>query len=102
MNRGTLGIWSLALLTFVVGDVTTTHIGLNTPGVIEANPSLVTFIDRYGTPGMIFMKVSLMLTAGVWWLALGERTTRYGIPIGLSIVGITVTTWNLYILWFAF
>lgn len=98
MNRGTVGIWSLALLTFGVGDVATTWYGLQTPGVMESNAVPALFIQQYGILGMIAMKLTFITVMYIWYLSLSDRTAGIGIPSGLAVVGTLVTVWNLSVI----
>jgi hypothetical protein len=90
-------LWALAVLFFGVGDVATTSVGLGIGGLFELGPVTSLLVEGYGLGGMVVSK--LLVFAGslcCWWLTRGPH--RLGIPLGLTLVGVSVTGWNLYLL----
>ena len=88
-------LWVFAILTFGVGDVVTTVVGLSL-GAVESHPLGDLVLGLAGVPGMIAWKAgTFVLFAG--FAALTPRQWRVGIPIGVVLWGTVVTTWNLVI-----
>jgi hypothetical protein len=90
-------LWVLVLLFFCVGDLATTRVGLSVQGVVEAGPLVATVVRAYGLAGMIAVKAA---TVGLFYGAdrLLPDPHALGIPIGLTLVGVLVTGWNLVVL----
>lgn len=90
-------LWALALLFFCVGDVTTTHAGLSISGVVEAGPVVAPLVREYGVAAMIGLKAA---TVGLFYgfaTVLPEPQSA-GVPLGLTLVGLSVTGWNLVVI----
>lgn len=86
-------LWLLVVCAFVVGDVVTTLAGLSTPGVREASPLLADAVHRHGGLALVGGKISVLAGAvPAWWVT--RSPYRWGIPVGLSVLGIAVTGWN--------
>jgi len=90
-------LWLLAVVCFGIGDLVTTAIGVQTSGVVEAGPVVGPIIAQYGVGGMASFK---LLTIGVGFGIWGAMPAphRVGVPLGLAVVGVTVTGWNAMIL----
>jgi hypothetical protein len=93
--RGTL--WGLAFLFFCVGDVATTHVGLSMQGIVEAGPIVGPVLREYGLAAMLGLKGA---TVGLFYGAARPLPAPHslGIPLGLTIVGVLVTAWNLIVI----
>ena len=93
--RGTL--WGLAFLFFCVGDVVTTHVGLSLHGVVEAGPVVAPVLREYGVAAMVGLKTA---TVGLFYATAVVLPDPHavGIPLGLAIVGVLVTAWNLVVI----
>ena len=89
--------WILALLTFVGGDVLTTLIGLRVPGVIEAHPVGLYFLELGGAAAMLAAKFSVLSISFLLYRSVPAEW-RLGVPIGLSVVGLLVTVNNLTVI----
>ena len=90
-------LWWVTLLFFCVGDVVTTHVGLSMHGVVEAGPLVAPVLREYGLAAMVVLKA---VTVGVFYgvaQAIPEPHA-VGVPLGLAIVGVLVTAWNLVVI----
>lgn len=87
-------LWATALLSFGVGDVATTHVGLKQSGIHEGNPAARGVLDAGGTPAMIVVKVAVFLAAYAAYNQAPEDH-RIGIPMGLALLGVAVVYHNL-------
>lgn len=90
-------LWVLTLLFFCVGDVTTTRVGLSIQGVVEAGPLVAPVVRTYGLAGMVGVKAA---TVGLFYGAarLLPDPHAVGVPLGLALVGVLVTGWNLVVI----
>jgi hypothetical protein len=90
-------LWWVTLLFFCVGDVVTTHVGLSMHGVVEAGPLVAPMVREYGLVAMVVLKAA---TVGLFYgvaRAIPEPHA-VGVPLGLAIVGVLVTAWNLVVI----
>lgn len=90
-------LWIVAVGFYGIGDLVTTAIGLRVSGVVEASPVVGPLLDLFGV-GTLFVLKGVTLTASyaVWHLVPDPHRT--GVPLGLAVVGVTVTGWNIVIL----
>lgn len=90
-------VWIAAVLLFGVGDVVTTSVGLATGGVAEIGPATAPLIAAYGLGAMLAVK---LLAFGVFFLLwrVVPRPHCAGVPVGLALLGLAVTAWNLVVL----
>lgn len=86
-------MWGLAILTFGVGDIYTTSIGLQQAAINESNPAAKTVLNHFGTGGMIFTKAAVFGASYIAYKNIDD-TSKSGIPIGLSLLGAGVTLHN--------
>jgi hypothetical protein len=89
-------LWVLAVLFFGVGDLLTTGIGLSVNGVSEIAPVVKVTITHYGLLALVLLKVLGITWAYALWTVV-PRPYRVGIPLGLTIIGIPVTAWNVHV-----
>lgn len=89
--------WVIAVLFFGGGDVATTIIGLGMAGPVEAGPLPGILIELYGPIAIILVKLLVFTGSYLAWRMTPEPY-RLGIPLGLGLVGIVVTAWNIHIL----
>jgi hypothetical protein len=94
-------LWVIGVLAFGVGDLATTAVGLTTEAATERNVVPALAVDRYGIVGLFGLKI---LAFGVCWLLwrVAGRPYRLGVPLGLSLLGVVATAWNLAVLFAAF
>jgi uncharacterized membrane protein len=98
MNKTHEGmIWYVAFLTWGVGDIVTTHIGLQEQGIVESNPIAEAIYDAAGTPGMMIVKLLLLLIA-LEIYRVHPDDYRKGIPIGFALLGIVIVINNVLVL----
>ena len=90
-------LWGLSLLFFCVGDLVTTHAGLSIHGVIEAGPVVAPVLREYGIAAMVGLKAATMVLFYGLALALPDPHA-VGVPLGLTLVGVFVTGWNLLVI----
>lgn len=91
-------LWGIAGLTFIVGDVATSIIGLYKYGMVEYNSIPNTVLSAAGITGLIMLKVvTIALLYALTKLVPPEW--RVGVPVGLIIVGSVVTLWNIHLLY---
>lgn len=86
-------LWAGAILTFGVGDLATTYIGIQTEGVREFNQSAHLFMSYGGFEMLILAKLAAML------IILGLSRFRYDCmrwiaPLTLTLMGVSITAWN--------
>jgi hypothetical protein len=87
----------VTLLFFCVGDVVTTHVGLSIHGVVEMGPLVAPVLREHGVAAMVVLKGT---TVGLFYGAAQAIPEPHavGIPLGLAIVGVLVTGWNLVVI----
>lgn len=96
-RRNTAYLWLGAVLFFVVGDVVTTSVGLGLDPIVELGPVVGPLIARYGLAVMIALKVGVVgLCYGLYCCV--PRPHDVGVPLGLALLGLVVTGWNLALL----
>jgi hypothetical protein len=93
-------LWALAFLFFCVGDVVTTHAGLSIQGVIEAGPLVGPILREYGVAAMVGLKAAIVGLFYGFAVVLPESHS-VGVPLGLTLVGVFVTGWNLVVIYLA-
>lgn len=86
-------LWAGALLTFGVGDVATTHIGLQQPGVEEEHPLSEAVLGVGGSEAMVGVKALVFAAAWVGYQKTPEDY-RAGIPLGLLLLGLFIVANN--------
>jgi flagellar biosynthesis protein FliP len=90
-------LWIVVFLFFCVGDLVTTHVGLSMRGVVEAGPVVAPLLREHGLVAMLGLKGATVGVAyGVARLAPDPQSI--GVPLGLALVGVLVTGWNLLVL----
>ncbi|MFB6073758.1 MAG: hypothetical protein ABEJ89_01955 [Haloarculaceae archaeon] len=89
-------LWLAVLLTFVLGDLATTALGLGVSGVTEASPVAAGLIGMHGVAGLAGLKCLVVAGAFACWSVV-PRPHRDGIPLGLTAVGAVATAWNLLV-----
>ena len=92
-------LWVIALFFFGLADVATTGVGVASVGVTEFSPTVGPFLDQYGLGAMVFLKVLVFAGAYTLWRVV-PRPERLGVPLGLAMLGVFVTGWNLSVLVF--
>lgn len=90
------GLWLIACFFFGVGDVVTTGVGVGIVGVAESNPFITTLLQQYGFSALGALKLGTLGGCYFVWRHL-SRPHCVGIPLGLAVVGVSVTAWNLHI-----
>lgn len=86
-------LWLLAILTYVIGDLVTTAVGLRYTSLQETSPIARHLLDRFGSVVLAGLKLGgLGLFAGLWRLL--PRPVSHGVPLGLTLIGCVVTLWN--------
>lgn len=96
MNKKLL---SSSFLSFVVGDLATTYVGLlyYSDKIVESNPFAIFVMNEYGLLAFIPMK---LIAFGVI-ISLYKITPdpqRLAVPATLTAIGSAVTVWNSYLL----
>lgn len=90
-------LWAAGILFFGVGDLLTTAVGLQVGGVTERNVVPAFLIGQYGLGAMFGLKLLAFGGCYALWRVV-RRPHRLGVPLGLALLGIVVTLWNLGIL----
>lgn len=85
--------WISAILFYGFGDIVTTLVGLRLPGITEGGPFVTVIVDQHG-PGFIYVVKVTTITLFYFLWRVTPRSYRVGVPIGVSIVGISTTIWN--------
>jgi len=92
-----LRVWIVVMLFFGVTDTVTTVIGHGMRGISEAGPLTALFIQQYGLGAIVVLKAVVLVGGYLLW-TVSPHPGRVGVPLGLSLVGVSATGWNLYIL----
>jgi len=88
--------WLAAIALYVVGDISTTAVGLNI-GAVETNPAALALFDVVGLwPAMLLLKASVLSLLGVLWVCSPEEW-RVVVPATLSVVGAVVVANNSHV-----
>jgi len=90
-------VWIVALLAYGVGDLVTTGVGVQTPGVVEAGPLPAYLLDAGGIPVFVALKLAVFAVGFLLWRFVPDPH-RLGVPLGLATFGVLVTGWNLLVL----
>ena len=94
-TRGRL--WASATLTFGVGDLVTTLVGIALLGAVEANPLPAAIINEVGLWILVPLKALSLLAFAALYLT-APREWRVGVPIALTLVGLLILANNLHVL----
>jgi len=98
------GLWLFVAVTYGAGDLLTTMTVVATPGVVEANAVVAAAIGRFGTTGLVALKIAVLLSSlgiSLYGLAvLRDRTIYYLPPVLLACTGGVATAYNLLLLLF--
>ncbi len=90
-------MWLLAVLAFGIGDVLTTGLGLGLAALTETGPLTAPLIEWFGPGVMLSVKgVTFCGCYALWRLV--PRPHSVGVPLGLAVLGVSTTCWNLYLL----
>lgn len=90
-------LWTTSVLTYGVGDIFTTTIGLRQPGVIEAHPISASILETSGVGGMIAIKALTLIGFGALW-RISPEEIRIGVPVGLTMLGSGIVLNNIRII----
>lgn len=90
-------VWLLAIVTFGLGDILTTIAGLHMSIIVEASPVAAQIIGANGLGFIYVVKLSTFVIFYLLW-KFSPDPHRIGIPLGLSLLGVVVTTWNLSVI----
>lgn len=98
-----VGLWLATVLVYGIGDLLTTITILRTQNhLVETNVVLATIFDTFGRPGVITLKVSVLLFAALLSVAAFTRWNDhhlyYGPPTILAIMGTAATAHNVQLL----
>ena len=86
--------WVLVLIFFVLGDVVTTSVGVSMHGIVEGNGFLLPVVESFGVLGMVLVKAAVV-GGGYLVARVLPRHQSVAVPLGLLLVGVVVTGWNL-------
>ena len=89
--------WIIAVLTFGMGDIVTTYLGLTTGVGVEASPIAALLLQTNGFVAIYVVKVAVF---GLLYLLWRVTPPPYdvGVPLGLCLLGAGVTMWNVGVL----
>jgi len=87
----------IVFLSFGVGDVLTTSVGLRIDGIIEFSPLMAPLLQQYGFAVLVIPKLVVIGSCYLLWRFL-PTPYSVGVPLGLAVVGVAVTGWNLHVL----
>lgn len=94
----TRALWIGAVLAFGVGDVVTTRAGFAIdPGPAtssEANPVARAILEQFGFAGLVAWKVVVLVLFFLLFRSI-PREFRAGVPIGLIVLGLGITAFNI-------
>lgn len=90
-------LWLLAFCFFGIGDSVTTVVGLSVPGVVEAGPVVQVLLGSFGVFAIVPIKlVTFSILYLLWQLV--PRPFAIGVPLGLTVLGVGLTAWNVFVL----
>jgi len=89
-------LWVLTVLFFGIGDVVTSGIGLSMAGIAEIGPLVAPLVSAYGLWAMVALKIVFIGAALLFW-RVGPKPQADGIPLGLAVLGVLVTGWNIVV-----
>ena len=92
----TTELWILAVLFFGVGDIVSTTIGLSM-GAVELHPIVGDLVEEFVLLAMLPLKTITILACYALW-RLTPEPYRAGVPLGLAMVGIFASGWNVAII----
>mgnify|MGYP006291599443 CR=1 FL=1 len=96
-------LWFLAAAAYGFGDVLSTVLAVFTgPGVVEANPLVAVVLEDYGLPGFLAVKLVILVVLvliSVDGARADDRFSYYWPPIVATVMGATLTAWNLWLLY---
>jgi len=98
-------LWIAATTTYGVGDVVSTIAFLNyVPEIEEGNPVVVAALDAFGLAGLVGLKIAVYLV--MLWISVhgareGDGLLYYFPPVLLTLVGVFLTTNNVWLMWTA-
>jgi hypothetical protein len=95
--RNETTLWVVGCLGFVAGDLVTTSVGLGLEGVTELHPLASPPHPHSVLVTMLVLKLAVVGVAYLVWKGI-QGPHRLGIPLGLALVGVLVTAWNLSVL----
>lgn len=86
-------VWLLAVLSYVCGDVITTFVGLQYTPLREAGPLPQYLLAEFGAGALAGLKAGTLAVCVTAWRLLPHPVST-GVPLGLAVVGSTITLWN--------
>ncbi|UWG50537.1 putative membrane protein [Halalkaliarchaeum sp. AArc-CO] len=90
-------LWLVAVVFFGIGDLLTTVAGLHLEQIVETGPLVADVIAVYGVPAMVALKLAVFaICYGLWRVVPAPH--RMGVPLGLAVLGVLVTLWNVAII----
>lgn len=90
-------VWSGAVLTFGIGDLATTYIGLQIDGIYEMSPTATMMLQSGGYSNLIIAKsFALIILIAVYKTV--DEDWMVVVPISLILFGVFITLWNLRII----
>ncbi len=98
-------LWIAATTTYGVGDIVSTIAFLQyVPEVDEANLVVAAAIDTFGLAGLVGLKLAVYLV--MLWISVhgardGDGFLYYFPPVLLTLVGLFLTTTNVWLMWVA-
>jgi len=90
-------LWAGAILTFGIGDIVTTFIGVQYTQAYEAHPITHIAFQMYGLQVMLLGKFIVFAVAFIFWVKM-RRELSWLLPLCLCIFGIIITSWNTYVI----
>lgn len=90
-------LWVVVLLSYGVGDLLTTLVGLSTGRGAEAGPVAAELVAEFGLPVLVVLKLASIGAFYLLWRLLGWPA-RVAVPMGVAGTGVFVTAWNVVVL----
>lgn len=90
-------LWWLAITFFGVADVITTSAATLYAPIGEGSPLVGHLLGGHGVVGLVTLKLVAFVVAYLTWRVVGEPN-NVGVPLALAVIGIGLTTWNLFVL----
>jgi hypothetical protein len=90
-------LWWLSITFFGIGDIITTSATTLAIPVNEGSPLVRWQLETGGIAGLVMLKIVAFTIAYIVWRKV-ESPHNVGVPLALAVLGIGLTTWNLFVL----
>lgn len=92
-------LWWLSITFYGIGDFMTTGAAAMFTPVVEGGPVVGWSLRNHGIAGLAGVKAVAFGIAYGTWLTV-RHPYNVGVPLALAVLGVGLTTWNLFVLAF--